>query len=336
MSMSRQTKYDVIFGVYPWAFDCPGGGERQLMAWKSHLEVLGHNVRLYDPWQPTPDEPKIFHFFSVMPGSYQLCDYLKKKGKHLVITPNLWVTPETKWNYPHDDIQRLLSIADRIIVNSSLEAKALSEVYEVDLSRFSVVYNGVEKSFFDSASPELFRKWGGLANKRYLLNVANVESRKNQLRFLEALQDYPDLSLVVVGNARDSAYLEECRHVGKDQFIYVGPVEYGSELLRSALAGADAFVMPSTLETPSIAALEAAASGCRIMVTEVGSTTEYFGKNAVYIDPDSRESMSKGIGQVLQMPSECLREHIQQRFTWTNVIRDLEQVYSQLLQESGN
>ncbi|WP_050516132.1 glycosyltransferase family 4 protein [Dickeya chrysanthemi] len=332
MNQWKLVTYNVIFGAYPWAFDCPGGGERQLMAWKFHLESKGHNVKLYDPWKVIPEEPMIFHFFSVMPGSFQLCDYLKKKGKHLVITPNLWVTPETKWNYPHDDIQRLISIADRIVVNSHLEAKALSNVYEVELERFRVVHNGVEQQFLQPISEDSFRVWAGLKGKRYLLNVANVEPRKNQLRFLEALKDHPELILVVVGHARDSIYLEQCRRQGGAQFHYIGPLEYGSDLLRSAMVNSEAFVMPSTLETPSIAALEAAASGCRVLVTEVGSTTEYFGNQAVYVDPESTESMSHGIKKVLNMPLGCLRERIYNYFTWNSVICDLEQVYSELLQ----
>ncbi|AVF37024.1 glycosyltransferase family 4 protein [Rahnella sikkimica] len=335
MNRSEAGKHNVIFGVYPWAFDCPGGGERQLMAWKFHLESQGHNIRLYDPWKPVPEESKIFHFFSVMPGSFQLCEYFKNKGYALVITPNLWVTPETKWNYPHDDIQRLISITDRVVVNSLLEAQALSEVYNIDITRFRVVYNGVEQSFFQPAHPELFRAYSGLENKRYLLNVANVESRKNQLLFLEALKNYPDLTLVVIGHARDAEYLEECKRVGKEQFHYIGPLEYGSELLRSAMAGSEAFVMPSTLETPSIAALEAAASGCRILVTKVGSTTEYFGEKAIYIEPDSIQSMSDGIRQIFMMPVGCLRERIHDEFTWGNVICDLEKVYTELLSECG-
>lgn len=333
MNQDKNEKYNVIFGAYPWAFDCPGGGERQLMAWKYHLESKGHNVELYDQWQPVPSDSKIFHFFSVMPGSFQLCEYLKSKGKYLVITPNLWVTSETKWNYPHDDIQRLLTIADRIVVNSNLEAIALSEVYSIDISHFRVVYNGVETNFFDDTSPEQFQIRSGMSGKRYLLNVANVEPRKNQLRFLEALKEYPELTLVVVGHARDENYLKQCQQVGKKQFLYFGPLDYGSEILRSAMAGAEAFVMPSTLETPSIAALEAAASGCRVMITNVGSTKEYFENEAIYIDPDCIRSMHLGISEVLKVPADHLRKRIMDNFTWDHVINGLESVYAQLLED---
>lgn len=326
MKMSK----NVLFGAYPWAFDCPGGGERQLMAYRNHLQRRGHTVGLYDPWQPVDDVWKIFHFFSVMPGSIQLCNYIRNKGVKLVISPNLWVTPDTRWKYPHEDIYRLVEIADLLVVNSQLEADALGEVYNIPPSRFHVVYNGVENAFLAPADAKDFRTWAGLGNCRYLLNVANVEERKNQLAFLEVLAHQPDLKMVVVGHARDAAYAEACQKIGGERFLHVGALEYESYLLRSAIAGAEAFVMPSTLETPSIAALEAAAMGCRLLVTDVGSTKEYFGEDAIYINPDSFESMQDGLVRVLLAEKGHLQSRVRARFMWESVVDELERAYDRV------
>lgn len=320
----------ILFGAYPWAFDCPGGGERQLMAYRNHLEARGNSVGLYDPWRPVSGEWSVFHFFSVMPGSIQLCNYLRNKGMKLVISPNLWVTPDTRWDYPHEDIYRLVEISDLLIVNSRMEADALGEVYNVPPDRFHVVYNGIEESFLDESDSGAFRAWAGIGDRRYLLNVANVETRKNQLRFLEALEAYPDLTLVVAGHARDSSYLEACRRKGGERFLHVGAIEYGSDLLRSAMAGAEAFVMPSTLETPSIAALEAAATGCRLLITRVGSTVEYFGDSAIYVEPDSIDSMKSGVASVLQAEHGLLRERVKSKFLWSHVVAELETAYDKV------
>jgi glycosyltransferase involved in cell wall biosynthesis len=323
---------NILFGTYPWAFDIPGGGERQMMAYRSHLSKYGVDVSLFDLWNPKLSSCDIFHFFSVMPGSFQLCDHIKKQGVPVVISPNLWVTPETKWLYPHDEIQRLVSMADMLIVNSELEASALSAVYGLPANRFHVVYNGVEETFFEYTASQAFVKNYGLDHRRYFLNVANVEHRKNQLSFLRALKNYPELCLVVVGHARDIEYLAECKAVGKDQFIFLGPLEYGSSMLKSAFAGADAFVMPSTLETPSIAALEAAAAGCKILVTSVGSTKEYFKDYAIYIDPDSPESMLNGLTQVLEANrTDSLRSIVREKFTWQAAACELSRAYERVL-----
>lgn len=330
MSIQAGMSRKILFGAYPWAFDCPGGGERQLMAYRNHLQQRGHTVGLYDPWQPVGQGWSVFHFFSVMPGSIQLCNYIRNKGVKLVISPNLWVTPGTRWKYPHEDIYRLVEIADLLVVNSQLEADALGEVYNLPPERFHVVYNGVENSFLLQADPQDFRVWAGLGDCRYLLNVANVEERKNQLTFLDALDQHPDLKLVVVGHARDAAYLEACRKKGGERFLHVGALEYGSDLLRSAMAGAEAFVMPSMLETPSIAALEAAAIGCRLLVTEVGSTVEYFGEDAIYVNPASVESMREGLARVLVDDSSHLRSRIRSHFMWDRVVSELERAYDRV------
>lgn len=323
----------VLFGVYPWAFDCPGGGERQLLAWQSHLGKIGTKVELYNPWAPKIREFKIFHFFSVMPGSYQLCDYIKKQGLKLLISPNLWVTRETKDLYPHHEILSLLHLADGIVVNSDLEASSLSEVYDLHKKKFKVAYNGFEPEFLDYASSEEFySEFPWLKSRNFVLNVGNVEPRKNQLRFLKALSSFQDVTLVNVGNVRDIDYAKCCRDLGREQFVELGELPYGSSLLRSALSAARGFVMPSMLETPSIAALEAAAYGKPILITGIGSTQEYFGEHAIYIEPTSLESISDGIKRLL-LDDGCHAVVTQRakRFTWESSAISLNNIYKDML-----
>jgi glycosyltransferase involved in cell wall biosynthesis len=324
---------NVLYGVYPWAFDCPGGGERQLMAYRQHLLDQGVSVDLYDMWSPKLENYDLFHFFSVMPGSIQLCNHVQQRGLPVIVSPNLWVTEKTKYQYPHQDILELLALADAIVVNSNAEAQTLSSVYALPEDRFHVVYNGVEESFFDEVSGDLFREKFGLGDVPFVLNVANVEPRKNQLRFLEALIDFPELRLVNIGHVRDKQYAEECLSKGEDSFIMLGAVPYASKLLASAASACSFFAMPSILETPSIAALEAGAAGAHVLITEVGSTREYFGEFAVYVDPENVGSMREGIKQALNTePGNHLRDHIHEQFLWSVVSNKLANVYEAVLE----
>lgn len=322
-----------LFGTYPWAFDVPGGGERQLMAWQSHLAAQGRVTGFFDPWKPVGDGWDIFHFFSAMPGSYQICDYMRSKGLRLVITPNLWVTEATKWDYPHDEIQRLLAIADRIVVNAEIEATTLAAVYGLPVERFSVVHNGIEERYLTRTDPTPFLARFGLEAGSYFLNVSNVEPRKNQLRFLEALRDTPDQTLITVGHARDPDYLAACQEMGGDQFRFLGPLEYGSDMLHAAICGARAFVMPSTLETPSIAALEAVVSGAPLLITGEGSTKEYFGEDVIYIEPFSVQSLRYGIHELLgrDKAPERLRARMAEHFTWAATAKRLAETYDDII-----
>ena len=324
---NRTTKtLKILYGTYPWAFDVPGGGEQQLTAYRNHLPAAGMTASLYDQWNPCIADYDVFHFFSVMPGSIQLVDHVKKQGLPVVISPNLWVTSHTRDNYPHQDIASLLPIADAIVVNSDMEAEALSEVYSLPKSRFKTVYNGVERDFLEPADPDLFASHFKIHSK-FILNVANVEPRKNQLAFLKALKSFPELMLVTIGHIRDQNYARQCNEAAGSQFRFLGPLPYNSLLLRSGIAGCRFFAMPSTLETPSIAALEAFVSGAPLLITREGSTTEYFGESVVYIDPNSMPSMRAGIETLIGRPKQAVESTT---FLWANVIDKLAHVYRDL------
>ena len=63
---------------------------------------------------------------------------------------------------------------------------------------------------------------------------------------------------MIIGHVRDHTYYKECGIDENDQVLYVGPIAPSSKLLVSAFKKVDCFVLPSELETPGIAAIEAA------------------------------------------------------------------------------
>lgn len=318
---------DVIYFTYPWAMDVPGGGERQMFAYREHLARRGIDVRLFDMWEPRLADASIFHCFSAMPGVVELCGYAKRKGLRLVVSPNLWVTRETKQEYAANTIWNLFELADAIIVNSVMELNRLSDVFGIAESKFHVVYNAAEADFLLSEDRSPFVQCFGI-ERPFVLNVANIEPRKNQLRFLEVLRrQRPDLDLVVIGGVRDQGYFEACRRVGGDHLRVVGPLPYASPLLRSALCGCEFFAMPSTLETPSIAAIEAAAIGARVLLTDQGSTTEYFGDSVTYVSPDSEESLAAGISAAIAAETERSVWVARHHYLWPKVIPALVSIY---------
>jgi hypothetical protein len=252
---------------------------------------------------------------------------IRSEGIPLIVSPNLWITDETKDKYPYQEIEAQLISADRIICNSNLECETLSEVFNINRSKFSTVYNGINESFLEFVDPVIFRVKYNI-NEKYVLNVANIEKRKNQLKFLEALKNFPHLKLVVIGHVRDPEYLQKCQEFGGEQFCYLGSLEHDSIELKSAYSGCEFFALPSLLETPGLAALEAAGAGAKVLITSEGSTKEYFKNFATYIDPNDQESISTGISSVLLAPkNNNLRNHIADRFTWKEVIKDLVKIY---------
>ena len=324
----------VLFNTFPLAFDCPGGGEVQLQKSKEALESLGVEVLLYDMWQPQFDQVDLVHHFSVQGGSSLFCRYAKKtKGLPLVISPILWITEESYQArlYPVEEIKHLLHLADRSLPNSQREADALASIFKVPREKFVPVVNGVDDYFLSQTpDPQLFLETYGL-EPPFLLNVANIEPRKNQLNLVRAVRQL-DIPLVLLGNIRDQAYYDRCVAEGEGCFRYLGYVEHHSPLLLSAYGTCSVCVLPSTLETPGLAALEAAAKGARVVITQEGCTQEYFGPDVTYVDPQSVESIRQGIEEQLAAPvSPGLAHRVASQFTWTQAARQLLQVYTQVV-----
>jgi glycosyltransferase involved in cell wall biosynthesis len=320
----------VLFATYPMAFHTPGGGEVQLLAYERHLPTHGVEVTRFDPWNPRFLDHDVVHFFSCMGGSSAFCAFVKQLELPLVVSSSLWITEETKQLYPFEEIRFQLGLADRVISNSDIECETLARVLDLPREKFVTVYNGIEDSFYQPGDAQLFRDQFDIRGS-FILNVGNIEPRKNQILLAKAMKSLPDRKLVLIGHARDPGYLERVLDEGGEQIVYLGPIEHESPLLRGAYRACDVFALPSTLETPGLAALEAAAQGCRLVLTSEGSCWEYFGDYADYVAPSAEVTALAG---ALGAPCDgCNRKplHSESKVTsWHDSIRSLLPVYQSL------
>ena len=109
-------------------------------------------------------------------------------------------------------------------------------------------------------------------------------------------------------------------------------MKHDSLLLRSAYSACIAFALPSLLETPGLAALEAAAVGAPLVITKEGCTAEYFGTDAFYVDPKDVEDISKKLSLAINKTGgvEMLKERTRQ-YTWDRVAEELESAYEKAI-----
>jgi glycosyltransferase involved in cell wall biosynthesis len=242
----------------------------------------------------------------------------------------LWLTDENRAHFPMTEIRDLLHLCDRILPNSLAERDQLSEVFGISSGKFTVVPNGVDPAFGVAVDPALFRSHVGISGP-FLLNVANIEPRKNQHRLARVARQM-ETTAVLVGRVRDANYLAHCLDEGGAFLRHLGPLEHESTLLKSAYAACSVFVLPSLLETPGLAALEAAAQGAPVVVTDVGSTTEYFGDLASYVDPtDEREWRAAIEASLSAARDDRLRRHVLDHYTWSAAGDALGEAYTQVL-----
>lgn len=320
----------ILFNTYPVAFDCPGGGEVQLLKYMEQLEAAGIHVIRYDPWNAKKqfDQADIVHYFSVQGGSWRFCIHVQEVRKlPLIISPIIWIDDPAK--YGMEEIGATLRMADHILPNSQAECDQLASIFDMSPSLFSPIVNGVDDIFFVHADPAVFRNQFGIQNK-FVLCMGNIEARKNQLRLIEALKG-SGLHLVLAGQEREADYALQCHATADATVHFVGVLEHGSDLQRSAYAATEALILPSTLETPGLAALEAAAAGCRIAVTQEGCTREYFRDFAEYMNPYDTSSIRHSVQTAVNSPrrpefSAFVKEH----YTWKHAAQQLIAVYNNI------
>lgn len=318
-----------LFATYPMAFHTPGGGEIQLLAYRKHLPAHGVEVTLFDQWAPRFLEHDVVHFFSCIGGSVHFCHFVKQLGLPLVVSTSLWITESTRHLYPVDEIRAQLALADRAVTNSELESDMLASVLDLPRSKFATVYNGIDEFFLQQEGPEKFRRRFGIDGP-FVLNVGNIEPRKNQLALVRAMRQLPGYRLVLIGHQRDPDYARQVLEEGGDQVSYLGPMPH-DDILLSAYRACALFALPSTLETPGLAALEAAAQGAPLLLTREGSCQEYFGARAQYVDPASVEAIADTMGAMLQAGGAPAAAFEAEAFTWSRTTAALRDIYAALV-----
>jgi glycosyltransferase involved in cell wall biosynthesis len=153
--------------------------------------------------------------------------------------------------------------------------------------------------------------------------------RKNVLLLIRALATL-DRPAVIIGPVLRNAYGNECvREAAKHKnILLIDGFDHGSDLLASAYAACEVFVLPSQFETPGIAAMEAALAGAKVVITPHGGTKEYFGDLVHYVDPQSVDSIREGIVTAFGMRSDqSLRRHILSNFSWRSIAEKTAAVY---------
>jgi glycosyltransferase involved in cell wall biosynthesis len=317
----------ILFNTYPTAFDKKGGGEIQLLQYRNLSLKNGYDIDLFNQWIPNLRNYDLLHFFSCMSGSIYFCDYVKKLNIPIFLSPNLFIDDINKFAGSFEEIRNLLITANVIIVNSEIEKFNLSRSFNVPDSNFSVVYNGVSENFLKPANASLFKNFYNI-QEPFLLNVANIESRKNQVFLAEAIKKIDNLSLVIIGGTRDESILRKCKEILGKRLHIIDYLPHDSDLLKSAYAACEAFILPSLLETPGLAALEAASVGAKIIITSIGSAFEYFGEGAVYLDPNDIQSIVSAINESLSRPKDFLLSFlVRGNYTWQHTLNKLFYLY---------
>jgi glycosyltransferase involved in cell wall biosynthesis len=323
-----------------------GGPRTQVLETFRHLKEFGVEASLFNPWEPFGRaDADCVHLFAANIGTYHYARELHALGMPTVVSPILFsnhspifvrtmraaaeMLQHRRKGFWHDYAiaADICGWASKVLPNTADEGTLVERGLGVPRSKISVVPNGVAERFAD-ATPDEFVKHYGV--KDFILNVGHIgHRRKNVLALIKALAgiDHPS---VIIGRFIAGPYGDACRaEAGRHKHILlIDGLEHESTMLASAYAACDTFVLPSTFETPGIAALEAGLAGAKVVITPFGGTREYFGEMAGYVDPGSVISIREGIRAGLARSKDgTLKDHIRRNFLWSNVARLTAEAY---------
>ncbi len=332
-----------VFARMPLAF-YSGGAEIQ--AEKTIEWLRRRNVEVdYVEYGTRSAKPDLFHFFG-------LCfpDLVKEAAARapVVVSPiyynrNPYEVAKTKLlrKAPftvHRSHWRALSLARCLMPNSLAEKRQLLDHWGVEEDRIRVVPNGVDEDFVGQA-PARFRErfLPGLSPEaRFVLSAARIERRKNTLLLVKAALK-TGFPLVLAGQTNfsreESTYVQEVLNLVESSsglVRYLGPLS--REDLREGYAAAHVHALPSSLETPGLASLEAGLNGANLVVGDCAPVREYFEGLADFTD-GNLEGICSAIERALSRPRDALGQsrQIKERYSWKKVAEETFSCYEAIL-----
>lgn len=230
--------------------------------------------------------------------------------------------------------------ADHVITVSEQTRRDVIDIFGVEEERVTTVYQGCSERFAQIQPEEVTAARQALRlPQRYMLFVGSIEERKNLLLAVEALAQLQDKELHLVAVGRRTPYvqqvLDRARRLGVLSRLHLLH-QVGATYLPGIYGGAEVFVYPSRFEGFGIPIIEALNAGIPVIGATGSCLEEAGGPTSLYTDPDNADMLASLIDRVLidislrRLMIDEGRSYVE-RFTPKRIVRDLSQVYEQVM-----
>ena len=187
------------------------------------------------------------------------------------------------------------------------------------------IYHGVDQNIFNTSG-----KSG--AGRPHLLHISQCQSKKNLKRIVEAYK-----SLDVTDKPALVAIVPGCVDIIEAEGLTMSNTPVNHKKLVEYYQGAIGFIFPSLHETFGMPILEAMASGCPVITSNLSACSEIAGDAALLVDPRSTDEISSAL-QKLILEAD-LRESLSNKgirrakmFTWEKSARKHLDVFQKALE----
>lgn len=266
-----------------------GGFDMQMLNALDAVNKTGLDASKLDIWSRDNDFD-IIHIWGVGPGNYHIIDWAIKSKKIIIATvlipynDTLRLKLSSLKHFNSAWKKQLISYydkIDRIVVVNESQSNALNKYYKVPTFKIEIIPNIIEDNYFVEPVFNFAKKY---KVKDYILCTGNISSRKNQLNLAYACANLK-VDLVLIGNILDGekAYAQKLEELTQKNtsIKWIKELSKGSEELASAYFHCKIFALPSKNETQPISALEAAAMGKQLILSDRAYAKQDYYQGAV-------------------------------------------------------
>lgn len=227
-----------------------------------------------------------------------------QRDQTVVVCHDLVTLLNSRASWPHTQWYRVqlryMARAKSIICISENTRKDLLQFCPFIASdKIKVVYNGIEKFWFDDTPAQTDVMREKIPGKKFFLMVGTDAWNKNFGAVISALQIFqqPDFVLVKIGGL-SGMHQAELRGAGLQlQVIHIP--EVADEELKWFYKNTEALIFPSLHEGFGWPVLEAMACGCAVIASHASSVPEVAGGAAVYVDPHKPEDIAEAMNKIM-------------------------------------
>ena len=198
--------------------------------------------------------------------------------------------------------------ADRVVAISESTKNDLNQLYQVDPTKVSVVYQSCNPAFYNT--PKSIH-----SDEQYLLYVGSLIERKSFMLIVEAMATIPKdkrAKVKVVGQGGKYADRVKARilELGLDEhFEFLNHLD--NDALLSIYDNAIAMVYPSIYEGFGIPLIESLYRDTPVITTSASSLPEAAGPGAIYIEPGDKVALANAMLDIAS--NHTLRRELAQK-----------------------
>jgi len=235
--------------------------------------------------------------------------------------------------------QQVVDEADRLIVNTEIEAQQLVSLHNADRQHIDVVHPGVDLQVFTPGPKRQARAALGLdPREKVVAFIGRIQPLKAPDVLLRAAAKLPDLRVVIAGGpsgsglATPEGLVHLAAELGITDRVTFLPPQSRDDLVRVYRA-ADIVAVPSYNESFGLVAVEAQACGTPVVAAAVGGLPVAVrdGVSGALVDGHDPEAWAKTLDEVLAKDpvalSKAAVEHAA-TFSWAHTVDGLLDSYA--------